>query len=103
MPPDADLSLDLASLPHSRILFTWSGYTPDKPTTVELRFVPYRDGTTYVQITETGFSGDGDTVARYATNSTQGFTFLLSALKALLEHDMVLRLTLDAHPAGLEL
>jgi uncharacterized protein YndB with AHSA1/START domain len=87
---------------NSRILFTWSGYTPDKPTTVEFRFVPWKDDTTYVQITETGFSGDGDTVAKYATDSTQGFTFLLSALKALLEHDVILKVTLDAHPAGLE-
>jgi hypothetical protein len=52
--------------------------------------------------TETGFTGDGDTVVRYATDSTGGFTFLLSALKALLEHDILLRVVRDAHPSGLE-
>jgi uncharacterized protein YndB with AHSA1/START domain len=82
----------------SRVLFTWSGYTPDHPTTVEFRFSPQPDDTTYVQVTETGFTGNGDEVARYAADSTGGFTFLLSGLKALLEHDLVLGLIGDAHP-----
>jgi uncharacterized protein YndB with AHSA1/START domain len=82
--------------------FTWSGYDPTHPTAVELRFVPWADGT-YVQITETGFSGDGDTQVSRALDSTQGFTFLLSSLKAFLEHDVVLRVVLDAHPAGLQI
>jgi hypothetical protein len=30
-------------------------------------------------------------------------TFLLSALKAALEHDITLRLTVDAHPPNLKL
>ena len=38
-----------------------------------------------------------------ALDSTQGFTFLLSSLKAFLEHDVVLRVVLDAHPAGLQI
>jgi hypothetical protein len=57
----------------------------------------------YVVVTATGFTGDGDTVARYATDSTGGFTFLLSPLKALLEHGIVLSVVRDAHPPGLEL
>jgi hypothetical protein len=33
-----------------------------------------------------------------ALDSTAGFTFLLSSLKAALEHDITLRVVLDAHP-----
>jgi uncharacterized protein YndB with AHSA1/START domain len=80
------------------VRFKWSGYSPDRPTTVEFRFVPFEDEATYVEITEVGFSGDGDRLARCATDSTTGFAFVLSALKALLEHDVILRVTLDAHP-----
>jgi uncharacterized protein YndB with AHSA1/START domain len=77
---------------NSRVLFTWSGYTPDTPTTVEFRFLPMRDDTTYVEVTETGFTGTGDELVRYVADSTGGFTFLVSSLKALLEHDVVLGL-----------
>jgi uncharacterized protein YndB with AHSA1/START domain len=85
------------------VRFTWSGYNPERPTTVEFRLTPWKDNTTYVVVTETGFTGDGDTVVRYATDSTGGFTFVLSALKALLEHGIVLGVVRDAHPSGLEL
>jgi uncharacterized protein YndB with AHSA1/START domain len=77
-----------------RIRFEWN----DKPTTVELEFTPWADGATYVQITETGLSGDGDEIVSHATDSTGGFTILLCALKALLEHDIVLTAVRDAHP-----
>lgn len=85
-----------------RIRLTWSGYDPEHPTTVEFLFVPWKDGTTYVQVTETGFTGDGDTQVQRVADSTQGFTFLLSSLKALVEQDVELNLVLDAHPAGLQ-
>jgi uncharacterized protein YndB with AHSA1/START domain len=84
-----------------RVRFTWSGYAPDNPTTVEFRFTPEPDNATYVLVTESGFTGTGDEVARYAAYSTGGFTYLVSALKALLEHDLVLGLVRDAHPARL--
>jgi uncharacterized protein YndB with AHSA1/START domain len=81
-----------------RVRFTWSGYTPEHPTTVEFTLVPWPGGHTHLTITETGFTGDGDELVRYATDSTAGFTFLLASLKALLEHDLVLGLVVDAHP-----
>jgi len=56
-----------------------------------------------VHITETGFTGDADTQVRRVTDSTAGFTFLLSSLKAALEHDITLRVVLDAHPPRLQL
>src|SRR4029450_147837 len=68
--------------PDRRIRFSWEGYDPAHPTTVEFLFVPYENDATYVRITETGFSGDGDTQVSRALDSTGGFTFLLSSLKA---------------------
>jgi hypothetical protein len=83
-----------------RVRFTWSAYTPDNPTTVEFRFIPMPDDATYVQVTESGFTGTGDELAGYVTDSTGGFTFLISSLKALLEHDMVLGATDRACPSS---
>lgn len=82
----------------SRIVFEWN---EDRPATVELRFLPWKDDTTYVRVLETGHSGDD--VAQLVADSSSGFSFVLSALKALLEHDVVLRVVLDHRPAGLEL
>ncbi|MGC8489607.1 MAG: polyketide cyclase, partial [Clostridia bacterium] len=76
---------------------------PDHPPTVEFLFVPYQDDKTYVQITETGFIGAGDARVARALDSTAGYSFLLSALKAALEHDIHLQVTADAHPPDLHL
>lgn len=83
-----------------RVSFSWSGYSPDHPTTVEFRFTTRAGGATYIQVTESGFTGTGDELARHVADSTEGFTFVVSALKALLEHGIVLRLVADAHPTG---
>ncbi len=83
-----------------RIVFDWG--SPDSTTTVEFRFIPFRDDT-YVQVTESGFRGTGDEVLARVADSTGGFTMTLSAAKALLEHDVVLTVVLDKAPAGLEL
>lgn len=83
------------------IRFTWDGYDPSHPTTVEFNFSPHENDTTYVVITETGFIGDADTQVARALESTAGFTFLLSSLKAALEHDVTLRVVIDAHPHDL--
>jgi hypothetical protein len=50
---------------------------------------------------ETGFTGDDGNQVSRALDSTAGFTFLLSSLKAALEHDITLRVTMDAHPPDL--
>src|SRR5438034_3187464 len=44
--------------PNTRIVIEWPGYRG--LTTVEWVFAPQPDGTTFVSITETGFTGDGD-------------------------------------------
>jgi len=83
------------------IRFRWDGYDPVHPTTVRFEFTPYQGDTTYLRITETGFTGDDGTQVSRALDSTAGFTFLLSSLKAALEHDITLRVTMDAHPPDL--
>jgi uncharacterized protein YndB with AHSA1/START domain len=85
---------------NKRILIEWPGYSG--PTTVEWQFSPQADGTTFVSITETGFSGDGDEMAKQAIDSVGGFSLVLTGLKALLEHDVVLNLVPDRFPAGVE-
>ena len=86
--------------PNRRIEIEWPGYSG--LTTVEWLFTPHTDDTTFVAITETGFSGDGDALVQQVTASTQGFTLVLAGLKALLEHNIRLNLVADRYPKGLE-
>jgi len=57
---------------NKRILIEWSAY--GTPTTVEWLFTPRADNTTFVSVTNTGFSGDGDEIVKQAFDSTEGFT-----------------------------
>jgi uncharacterized protein YndB with AHSA1/START domain len=84
---------------NSRILIEWD---PDSPTEVEWRFSSGEDDTTFVRITETGYKGNGDEIVARAIGSTGGFTLVLAALKALLEHNIVLTVVADAHPEGFD-
>jgi uncharacterized protein YndB with AHSA1/START domain len=84
----------------SRILIDWGD--ADGTTTVEFRFVPWEAEATYVEVTETGLRGDGDELVSRVAGSTGGFTIALCALKALLEHDVVLTAVADRFPKGLE-
>jgi uncharacterized protein YndB with AHSA1/START domain len=86
--------------PNKRIVIEWPGYSG--PTTVEWKFAPQRDGTTFVSITESGFTGDGDELVKQVTDSTQGFSLVLAGLKALLEHNVRLNLVADRYPKGIE-
>ena len=86
--------------PDQRILIEWPGYTG--PTTVEWTFAAQEDGTTFVSITEAGFSGDGDELVKHVTDSTQGFTLVLAGLKTFLEHNIKLNLVADRYPEGIE-
>jgi hypothetical protein len=72
------------------------------PTTVEWICAPQKDGTTFVSITEAGFTGDGDELVKQVTDSTQGFSLVLAGLKALLEHNVRLNLVADRYPKGIE-
>jgi uncharacterized protein YndB with AHSA1/START domain len=83
----------------SRIVFAWGD---PRPTTVELDFTPWPTGGTYVQVTESGLSGTGDEVVAHVAGSTGGFTTVLCALKALLEHDVELTAVADHHPKSVD-
>ncbi len=85
---------------NKRIVIEWPGHS--RPTTVEWRFAPQTDGTTFVSITHAGFTGDGDELVKQVTDSTQGFSLVLAGLKALLEHKVRLNLVADRYPKGIE-
>jgi uncharacterized protein YndB with AHSA1/START domain len=84
-----------------RIVMEWgdeqSGFT-----TVDWRFLPFKQDGTFVTISESGFAGDGDQVVAHAIGSMGGFSFVLAAAKALLEHNVVLKVTADHAPEGVE-
>lgn len=86
--------------PNRRLVIEWPGYSG--LTTVEWTFVQQKDGTTFVTITETGFTGTADELVQQVTDSTGGFTLVLAGLKALLEHNIQLNLVGDRFPAGIE-
>jgi uncharacterized protein YndB with AHSA1/START domain len=74
-----------------RILVHW-------PTPVEWAFAPRSDVATLVTITASGFTGDDDQQIAAALDSMGGFSFLLAACKAWLEHGIQLNLVADHHP-----
>lgn len=84
---------------NKHILIEWPGYSG--LTTVEWTFEPQSDGTTFVSISESGFTGDEDELVKQVTDSTQGFTLVLAGLKALLEHNVRLNLVADRFPKGI--
>jgi len=97
---NASAQVTVKAIEHNkRILIEWSGYGT---TTIEWLFYPQADDTTFVSITNAGFSGDGDEVVKNALDSMGGFTMVLCGLKALLEHNIILNLVADRFPEGLE-
>lgn len=84
--------------PNHRIVIEWDGYSGR--TTVEWKFASHNENTTFVSITESGWIGEADDLVKYACNSTQGFTWTLAGLKALLEHNVRLNLVGDRFPKG---
>jgi uncharacterized protein YndB with AHSA1/START domain len=86
--------------PNKRILIEWDGYTGR--TNVEWKFAALTAETTFVSITEWGWTGDTSALIDYVSNSTQGFTWTLAGLKALLEHNVRLNLVADRFPKGPE-
>ena len=85
----------LAIEEQKRILIEWPGY--GTANLVEWIFTARKDNTTFVRITNTGFSRNDEGV-KQAIDATQGFTFLLAGLKAFLERNVILNLSADSHP-----
>jgi len=84
---------------NKRILIEW-GSEGEKLTTVEWVFTSRSDNTTFVSVTNSGFSGDGDEVVSQAIDSTGGFALVLAGAKAWLEHNIRLNLIADRFPDG---
>jgi uncharacterized protein YndB with AHSA1/START domain len=84
--------------PNKRILIEWDGYTGR--TKVEWKFASQKDGTTFVSIAESGWTGSDDELIQHVSSSCEGFTWTLAGLKALLEHDVRLNLVADRFPKG---
>jgi uncharacterized protein YndB with AHSA1/START domain len=82
--------------PNKRIVIEWDGYSGR--TTVEWKFSARDNATTYVVVTESGWTGNGDELVKYVVESTQGFTWTLAGLKASLEHGIKLNLVADKNP-----
>ena len=85
--------------PNKRIVIEWPGYSG--LTMVEWTFKDLADGTTFVSIIESGFTGDGDSLVKQVADSTQGFSLTLAGLKAWLEHGIRLNLVADRFPKGI--
>jgi uncharacterized protein YndB with AHSA1/START domain len=67
-------------------------------TETEWVFTPRQTNETFVTITNTGFYGSGDEMVNQAIDSMGGYTMVLCALKALLEHNILLNLVADKAP-----
>lgn len=77
-----------------RILVEWG----DPPCPVEWRFESREEGTTMVVVSNWGFEGSAEQAVASALDAMGGFSFMLAALKALLEHDIRLGLVGDHNP-----
>ena len=78
----------------SRILIEWG----EPPTTVEWQFTSLGAEATLVQISNTGFRGTDGEVVAMALDCMGGFSLVLAALKAWLEHGIALDLVADRNP-----
>ena len=83
---------------NKRIVIEWPGR--DQPGTVECVFTTLEDGSTFVSITNSGFTGSVEQIAAQVADATQGFTLVLAGLKALLEFNVSLNLVADRYPRG---
>ena len=82
--------------PNKRIRLDWGAY--GSATEIEWIFSSLPDDTTFVSVTNRGFTGDGDQVVKQAIESTEGFAFVLAGAKAWLEHGIALNLVGDRFP-----
>ena len=84
---------------NKRILIEWDG--PDHPNAVEWTFEPKGEERTFVTVKNWGFAGEPDAVVAKALDSMGGFSLVLAALKAFLEHGIEPNLVVDHAPDAL--
>jgi len=91
---DATAEVDVKAIEkNERIEIEWGDANGKTP--VEWVFTPRSDDTTYVEVTNSGFTGDGDEIMATALDSTGGFALVLAAAKAYLEHGVDLKIVED--------
>ena len=78
------------------IAFTW--LSPDVITTVEISFKPYGGHFTFISITEKGWDINREGLFELLAGQTEGWTLVLTSLKALFEHNIKLGVIADRHP-----
>jgi len=89
----------LEIIENQKILIEW-GENLEK-STVKWEFNSVNKNLTFVTITNYGFQGKRDKILNQIKDSTKGFTFVLSGLKAWLEYNIQLRLIDDIFPKEL--
>ncbi|ADV10415.1 SRPBCC family protein [Mesorhizobium ciceri] len=93
----ASTTVDVSEIvPNEKIVMQWS----DPPTTVVWTFTEMPGETTFLEVRNFGFAGDGDGQVKEAVGSTGGFTLVLAGAKAWLEQGLTLGLIGDRHPKG---
>lgn len=77
-----------------KILIDWG----EPPTSVVFLFTPSGENATYVEIKNYGFRQQGEELIREIADAAGGFTTVLDAAKAWLEHGIRLNLVADKFP-----
>jgi uncharacterized protein YndB with AHSA1/START domain len=78
-------------------LIAFSFPSPEVLSQVKMIFTPYSDNATFVTITEMGWDADYEKVFEVLVGQTEGWTLVLSSLKALLEQNIRLGVIFDRH------
>lgn len=89
----------LEIIANQKILIEW-GEGIHK-STVLWEFKSINDNLTFLTIKNYNFQGNYEAILKQVQDSTKGFTFVLSGLKAWLEYNLQLRLIEDAFPKEL--
>ena len=79
---------------NQRIYFEWKSDL-NSPSNVEWKFEDRGDSGTYVRVIHSGFDGDDEDMVEKIVDSTGGFTLVLAAAKAYLEHGIELNIVAD--------
>jgi uncharacterized protein YndB with AHSA1/START domain len=86
-------------VPDERIVVEWPG-AGGTPTTVAFSFSARPDGTTFVDVSNSGFTAAGGELVEQVAGAASGFSFVLAGAKAWLEHGIRLNLVADRYPDG---
>jgi uncharacterized protein YndB with AHSA1/START domain len=94
-----DVDVDMVG-ENERLVMRWPAYQGRGETTVEWTCTSRTNDTTFVGVTNTGFTGAQEAIATQAIEATAGFTLVLAGMKALLEHGIELNLIRDRFSDG---